>query len=83
MGGWEGGRVVGRERGERVRSVAARVGAGRSGPKRAKAGRSGAQREGVERRGVVLTRSGAFLIIICLSLGISRGEEEEMGNDAG
>lgn len=76
-----GGRKGGRE-GERVRSVVARVGAGRSGPKRAKAGRSGAQRGGIERRGVVLTRSGAFLIIICLSLGISR-EEEEMGNDAG
>lgn len=26
----------------------------------------------IERRGVVLTRTGAFLIIICLSLGISR-----------
>lgn len=35
----------------------------------------------VKRRGVVLTRSGAFLIIICLSLGISR-EEKEKGSDA-
>jgi hypothetical protein len=32
------------------------------------------------RRGVVLTRTGAFLIIICLSLGISR---EERGRPRG
>lgn len=31
---------------------------------------------GTGRRGVVLTRTGAFLIIICLSLGISREERE-------
>lgn len=31
-------------------------------------------RRGAERRGVVLTRTGAFLIIICLSLRISREE---------
>ncbi|KYN08071.1 hypothetical protein ALC62_00916 [Cyphomyrmex costatus] len=36
--------------------------------------------EGTGRRGVVLTRTGAFLIIICLSLGISR---EERGKPRG
>lgn len=35
---------------------------------------------GTGRRGVVLTRTGAFLIIICLSLGISR---EERGKPRG
>lgn len=35
---------------------------------------------GIGRRGVVLTRTGAFLIIICLSLGISR---EERGRPRG
>lgn len=37
-------------------------------------------RRGTERRGVVLTRTGAFLIIICLSLRISR---EERGTPRG
>lgn len=59
-GGGEGGRQGGGEGGERGGGEGGERGAG----------------VGTGRRGVVLTRTGAFLIIICLSLGISREKKE-------
>lgn len=68
---------------ERKRGRRRIVGDGEGGEGGGDGGERGARSEaggGTGRRGVVLTRTGAFLIIICLSLGISR---EERGKPRG
>lgn len=79
-----GGAKCSGENRERKRGRRRIVGDGEGGEGGGDGGERGARSEagggGTGRRGVVLTRTGAFLIIICLSLGISR---EERGKPRG